>query len=101
MTEINEANGHGPGISGGPVIPGQRAPQDAPPPGVWRGDRPDTTQSPETAADAAAVPFRAKVRTVATHRVTRGAVRQGGYVLAGGRLVARRTWDARTTARHE
>lgn len=28
-------------------------------------------------------------------------IRQGMYIVAGGRIVARRTWDARTTARHE
>jgi S-DNA-T family DNA segregation ATPase FtsK/SpoIIIE len=43
----------------------------------------------------------AGVRTVATHRTTRFALRQGAYVIGGGRVVARRTLDARTTARHQ
>src|SRR5581483_1809995 len=36
-----------------------------------------------------------------TRLVARVVVRQGAYVATGGRIVARRTWDARTTARHQ
>jgi DNA segregation ATPase FtsK/SpoIIIE, S-DNA-T family len=45
------------------------------------------------------------VRTVVTHETTRTAVRavarHGLYTFNGGRIVARRTWDARTGARYE
>jgi DNA segregation ATPase FtsK/SpoIIIE, S-DNA-T family len=98
MTETNQANGQA------ATIPAPREPQDAPPPGVWRGPYPEPDQAP-----ADRTPFRATVRRVVTHPRTRSAAgavaksaaRQGAYVLAGGRIVARRTWDARTTARHE
>jgi S-DNA-T family DNA segregation ATPase FtsK/SpoIIIE len=107
MTELNQTNGSGPASGHGPVIPAQRAPGDTVPPGVWRGqDRDETAPQPEARER---VRFIARVSRVVTHPRTRaaarttakGAVRQGAYVLAGGRLVARRTWDARTTARHE
>ncbi|MFI0543476.1 FtsK/SpoIIIE domain-containing protein [Streptomyces sp. WSLK1-3] len=45
------------------------------------------------------------VRTVVTHETTkaagRAAVRHSLYTFNGGRIVARRTWDARTTSRYE
>ncbi|MEU4128185.1 ATP-binding protein [Streptomyces wuyuanensis] len=45
------------------------------------------------------------VKSAATHERTktagRAVVRHGSYVLGGGRIVARRTWDGRTTARYE
>lgn len=45
------------------------------------------------------------VRTAVTHETTRttarAVVRHGLYTLNGGRIVARRTWDARTPARYE
>ncbi|MFD4140246.1 ATP-binding protein [Streptomyces sp. NPDC058572] len=45
------------------------------------------------------------IRTAATHERTktasRAVVRHGSYVLGGGRIAARRTWDGRTTARYE
>jgi DNA segregation ATPase FtsK/SpoIIIE, S-DNA-T family len=103
MTEINQANGHGPSQGSAPLIPAQRTPEDTVPPGVWRG--PATPDAPAAAAPRERVRFTAKLRTVVTHphsrTAGRTAVRQGAYVLAGGRLVVRRTWDARTTARHE
>lgn len=100
MTEIDQANGHA------ATIPGQRAPQDAVPPGVWRGPQDETAPQSEARER---VRFTATVRRVVTHPRTRtvagtlgkGAVRQGAYVLAGGRIVAKRTWDSRTTARHQ
>lgn len=98
MTEIDQTNRHA-------AIPGQREPQDAPPPGVWRGPHPDEQDQ----APRQRTPLRARASRVVTHPRTRSvagtvaksAARQGAYVLAGGRIVARRTWDARTTARHE
>ncbi|MFJ4850719.1 ATP-binding protein [Streptomyces sp. NPDC088733] len=45
------------------------------------------------------------VKTAATHErtktVARAVVRHGMYVLGGTRIVVRRTWDSRTTARYE
>lgn len=105
MTEINQANGRH-HVNGHTVtVPSQREPQDAVPPGVWHG--PAATDAGEPQRERTR--FTAKVRRVVTHPRTRAvagttaksAVRQGAYVIAGGRLVARRTWDARTTARHE
>lgn len=120
MTEINHSNGHTPDTGQAPLIPGQRPPQDSTPPGVWRG--------PVPAEPAPAAPVKTKrraLRRIVTHPRTRTApisaakgavravkhphtrlvarviVRQGAYVASGGRIVARRTWDARTTARHQ
>ena len=36
-----------------------------------------------------------------TRLATRAVLRQGAYVLTGSTVMARRTWDARTTARHQ
>jgi S-DNA-T family DNA segregation ATPase FtsK/SpoIIIE len=49
---------------------------------------------------SARVPFRARVRTVATHPGARATVRQAAYVGLGAKVTARRTWEARSTARH-
>ncbi|MGH3415819.1 MAG: hypothetical protein ACRDSS_05090, partial [Actinocrinis sp.] len=109
MTDTDHANGHNPG-GHSTLIPGPREPRDAVPPGVWRGPTdPDPADPPPTRKRVA---FTAKARRLATHPHTRAAVRvtgksgklaarQGGYVLSGGRVVARRTWDARTSARHQ
>jgi S-DNA-T family DNA segregation ATPase FtsK/SpoIIIE len=124
MTELNQTNGSGPANGHGPLIPGQRTPQDTVPPGVWRGSAPtDTTAPAETPQSRTRL--RTTVRRVVTHPRTRTApvsaakgvawavrhrntrraarlvVRQGAYVLIGGKVTARRTWDARTTARHQ
>lgn len=106
MTEIDQANGHNhaPANRRAVPVPGPREPQDAVPPGVWRGRYPESDERLTRERTVFAV----RVRRVATHPRTRavagtvgkGAVRQGAYVLAGGRVVARRTWDSRTTARH-
>jgi S-DNA-T family DNA segregation ATPase FtsK/SpoIIIE len=128
MTEINQANGHGPADAHRPLVPAQRAPEDASPPGVWRGAPPSGPSQAVAPARARPRPLRV-VRRVVTHprvrtvpvvavkgvaravvhprtRAVAGTVaktgfRQGVFVVAGGRIVARRTWDARTTARHE
>ncbi|MEU2495466.1 ATP-binding protein [Streptomyces sp. NPDC007883] len=63
----------------------------------------------QDAATAPVVPLWVRsgraIRTAATHERTKAAgravVRHGSYVLGGGRIVARRTWDGRTTARYE
>jgi S-DNA-T family DNA segregation ATPase FtsK/SpoIIIE len=116
MTELNQANGSGPADGQVPVIPGQRAPQDTVPPGVWRGPQQATTVPVAPAADTAETdvevdetdeptretwkPVRI-VRTVAGHRVTRAVVRQGVYLGVGVKVAHRRRRDARSTARHE
>lgn len=41
------------------------------------------------------------VRAAATHDATRTAVRHGMYVVGGARIMARRAWDGRTSARYE
>jgi DNA segregation ATPase FtsK/SpoIIIE, S-DNA-T family len=97
---ITEVNGHT------TTLPGPRPPvQDAPP-----ADWPDTTgarpvqgapQRTRTSPTVAARTALRAVRTVATHRHTRTAVRQGAYVAAGGRHVIRRTWESRTPAMHD
>lgn len=97
-TEISQANGLA------AAIPAPRDPQDAVPPGVWRGPYPQDEQPSRQRPQ-----FRAGVRRVVTHpraravagTVAKSGFRQGAYVVAGGRIVAKRTWDARTTARHE
>lgn len=117
MTELNHSNGQRPDSGQAPLIPGQRPPQDSTPPGVWRGPvpadpapvkakrrrfrrivtHPATRRAPVTAG-------RALVRVARhphTRLATRAVLRQGAYVLTGSTLVARRTWDARTTARHQ
>lgn len=107
MTEINQANGHH-HVNGHTVtVPGQREPQDAIPPGVWSSPAETGPQAP--APERKRTPVFVAVRRVVTHPRThavagaaaKGAVRQGSYVFFGGRLVARRAWDARTSARQE
>lgn len=119
MTEINHSNSHDTVNGHGPVIPGQRAPQDDTPPGVWRGPVPTApAESPSpvrrrtlrrivthprtrTAPISAAKGAVRAVKHPHTRLVARVIVRQGAYVASGGRIVVRRTWDARTTARHQ
>ena len=125
MTEINESNGHAPDSGPAPLIPTQRAPQDAP--GVWRGPQ-DTPAWPDApAADEDAPDDRDAIegRVVAHQgrdldpddsdyedddldaplipvaRLARAAARHPAYVAAGTGVVARRAWEARTTTRHE
>ncbi|BCL20291.1 cell division protein FtsK [Streptomyces tuirus] len=45
--------------------------------------------------------LRKVVVEVRTHAGYRAAVRHGSYVVGGSRILARRVWDSRTTARHE
>lgn len=44
---------------------------------------------------------RVRFRDIATHQHTKTALRHGAHVVVGGKVVARRSWDARSTARHE
>src|SRR5579859_5033021 len=55
------------------------------------------------AGETPAVPVRVvrAVRIVAQHEHTRTAGRHLGYIPAGAMIIARRLWDARTTARYE
>ena len=65
----------------------------------------DATENPAAvpvdAARPERAPLRARIHGAATHKSTKGAARQGVYVLVGGRVVVRRTWEARSTARHQ
>lgn len=76
----------------------RRRSQDPDPtePDIFGDDRPDLlaedNDEDEFDDDAPLIPFRAIVRTVSRHP---------RYVAAGGRTVARRTWESRTTARHQ
>jgi S-DNA-T family DNA segregation ATPase FtsK/SpoIIIE len=124
MTELNQANGHGP--LSGRVIPAPRDPQDDAPPGLWRGaiaapPAPLVPLAPQAETAPARVDLdeveddepeqqdtvgRARklvrvVRTMAGHAVTRAVVRQGVYVGLGAHVAYRRRRDERTTARHE
>src|ERR1700722_12617858 len=90
---IPQVNGHAVRIPGPrPPIEDQR-PADLPE--TSGGEAPQRTRTSPTAA--ARKVLRA-AKTAATHQHTRTAVRQGVYVLAGGRHVVRRTWNSRTTA---
>lgn len=69
---------------------------------------PDTTPTPETAV--VNKPRRRRVRIDHLRRVVvearqhgtyRAAVRHGAYIAGGTRILTRRAWDSRTTARHE
>ncbi|WP_327342724.1 cell division protein FtsK [Streptomyces europaeiscabiei] len=70
----------------------------------------DTTPAPETAAVKEKPRARRRVRIDHLRRVVvearehgtyRAAVRHGSYVVGGTRILTRRAWDSRTTARHE
>ena len=126
MTEVNETNGQAPDGGHAPLIPAPRAPQDTP--GLWRGPRdPDAWQdAPDVQDDIPGdrEPIEGRVIAHQGHdldpgeddqdedddldaplipvaRLVRAAARHPAYVLAGGGAVARRTWESRTTTRHE
>ncbi|MGJ5826044.1 cell division protein FtsK [Streptomyces ossamyceticus] len=70
---------------------------------------PDTAPAPETTVEDKPRPRR-RVRIDHLRRVVvearehgsyRAVVRHGAYVVGGARLLTRRAWDSRTTARHE
>ena len=105
--EVTQANGHystlfpRPGLDDAqPQAPGQRDPSvnltdgsEAAPEVITSNNLPD--REPFHAR------VRTRVRTIATHQHTKTAVRQGAYVVVGGKTVTRRSWDARSTARHQ
>ncbi|MEH0637293.1 cell division protein FtsK [Streptomyces bottropensis] len=71
---------------------------------------PDTAPAPETVAVEEKPRARRRVRIDSLRRVVvearehgtyRGVVRHGSYVVGGTRILTRRAWDSRTTARHE
>ena len=92
MTEINQANGRRPTTRPDPYIPGQREPQDAVPPGVWRG----TGQTDPTSVADGRATRPGLVRRAITHPRTRTVIRQGAYVLVGAHQTARKRHQART-----
>ncbi|MCM2391327.1 zonular occludens toxin domain-containing protein [Streptomyces albipurpureus] len=86
------------------VVPLFKTPPDAPP---MPSNPPESVPAPVDAAERAGRVRRSvrSVRRVATHDRTRTAValvaRHGAYTIGGTRIVARRAWDGRTTARYE
>jgi len=93
---ITEVNGHT------VTIPGPRPPiSDAP-----SADQPETSGADAQPRKRTSPASRARTalratKTAATHKHTRTVIRQGAYVLAGGRHMIRRTWESRTPAVHE
>ncbi|MFJ4985531.1 ATP-binding protein [Streptomyces sp. NPDC088732] len=77
--------------------PADTAPPAVDPKPIQAVDRPRVTQRWVRTGHA--------VKTAATHErtktVARAVIRHGMYVLGGTRIVVRRTWDSRTTARYE
>jgi S-DNA-T family DNA segregation ATPase FtsK/SpoIIIE len=72
-------------------IPSPRAPiDDAPPHAAEKPERPEPRRR-----------VRTTIRKAATHERTKTVARHGAYLIAGGKVVAKRSWDARTAARHE
>lgn len=75
------------------------------PPQVADQAEPANGRNPTISAEPEREPFHARVRTrvraVATHDRTKTAARHGAYVLVGGKVVAKRAWEARSTARHQ
>jgi DNA segregation ATPase FtsK/SpoIIIE, S-DNA-T family len=61
--------------------------------------KPQPTAQPERAKQLAV--FTARVRTVATHRLTRAAAHPPLCLPRGGKTVMVRAWESRSTARHE
>jgi S-DNA-T family DNA segregation ATPase FtsK/SpoIIIE len=102
--EVERANGHGPIVSGATGnVPGQREPQDAPPPEL--SPVPDPDDEPADEPDDAEIlidlgdlrellpePIRAPRRFVGRH---------ARHVAVGAQVYAARRRDARSTARHE
>ena len=90
---IPQANGHA------VTIPGQRPPVEDAPPADVEAERPaGLVDSAEGDPRRGPVAF---VRDVATHQHTKFAVRQAVYPLVGAHALAGRTWQSRTTAKHE
>lgn len=90
-TEVQAVNG----------VAHKRVRLEDPAQGAEQDERPDAV----TVVPPGPEPFRARrrvtVRSVATHRHAKTAVRHGAYVIAGAKVAARKAWDARTTARHQ
>lgn len=86
------------------LFPRPEVDDETPPP----ADQPEAAEAPELITgnqlperEPVHARVRTTIRTTATHPHTRTAVRQGAYVVAGGKVVAKRSWDARSTARHQ
>ena len=109
--EIPHVNGHGPIVAGAPaLVPEQREPQDAVPPGVWRGPQepelrplpqPDDQHEPVPGQAAGGERPRRLVRRVVTHPASRAGARHLVYTAKGARLARQTRRDARGTYRHE
>lgn len=96
-TEVTQVNGHYSHLFPRPEV------DDAPPQAPEQPERQNLVSNINEVPERE--PFHARVRTTvrkaATHDRTKAAIRHGAYVVVGGKTVARRAWEARSTARHQ